>query len=134
MTFHDVFKGRKVLVTGHTGFKGSWLTQWLLELGAEVTGLALPPETDPNLFSLLGNKQYISHHEVDIRDAEAVHKVLAQAKPEIVIHMAAQPLVRLSYQEPKATWDVNVGGTVNLLESVRRVGGVRAFEIGRAHV
>ncbi len=129
MTFHDVFKGRKVLVTGHTGFKGSWLTQWLLELGAEVTGLALPPETDPNLFSLLGNKQYISHHEVDIRDAEAVHKVLAQAKPEIVIHMAAQPLVRLSYQEPKATWDVNVGGTVNLLESVRRVGGVRAFVV-----
>lgn len=97
MTFQDVYKGRRVLVTGHTGFKGSWLTQWLLELGAEVAGLALPPETNPSLFLLLGNRQHITHHEVDIRDAEAVYQVVAQARPEIVIHMAAQPLVRLSY-------------------------------------
>ena len=120
------WKGRRVLVTGHTGFKGSWLTRWLLERGADVAGLALAPETSPSLFSLLGLGERIEHHLVDVRDAEGVRRVLGGTRPEIVFHLAAQPLVRLSYREPKATWDVNVGGTVNLLEAVRLTGGVRA--------
>lgn len=124
--FKGAFKGRRVLVTGHTGFKGSWLTRWLLDLGAEVTGLALAPETDPNLFGLLGLEGAIRHHLLDIRDAEGVRRVVAEARPEVVLHLAAQPLVRLSYAEPKATWDVNVGGTVNLLEALRAEGSARA--------
>jgi CDP-glucose 4,6-dehydratase len=124
--FQGRFRNARVLVTGHTGFKGSWLTRWLLDLGAQVTGLALPPETDPSLFLLLGNRAQIDHREVDIRDFDAVRQVVAATRPEFVFHLAAQPLVRLSYREPKATWDVNVGGTVNLLEAIRQTGGVRA--------
>ena len=124
--FQGLLKGKRVLVTGHTGFKGSWLTRWLLELGAEVTGLALPPETDPSLFRVLDNRKFISHLEIDIRDAQAVQHAVATARPEIVLHLAAQPLVRLAYRQPKATWDVNVGGTVNLLEAIRQIGSVRA--------
>ena len=124
--FKGAFKGRRVLVTGHTGFKGSWLTRWLLDLGAEVTGLALAPDTDPNLFGLLGLEGAIRHHVLDIRDVEGVRRVVAEARPEVVLHLAAQPLVRLSYAEPKATWDVNVGGTVNLLEALRAEGSARA--------
>lgn len=124
--FQDAFRGRRVLVTGHTGFKGSWLTRWLLDLGADVTGLALAPDTSPSLFTLLGLQGEIRHHEVDVRDAEGLRRVVREARPEIVLHLAAQALVRMSYLEPKATWDVNVGGTVNLLEAVRQVGGVRA--------
>ena len=123
--FQDVFRGRRVLVTGHTGFKGSWLARWLLELGAEVTGLALAPDTTPSLFTLLGLKDRIRHHEVDVRDAQGLRRVVQDSRPEIVLHLAAQALVRLSYREPKATWDVNVGGTVNLLEAIRQTGGVR---------
>lgn len=124
--FQDVYRGRRVLVTGHTGFKGSWLTRWLLDLGAEVTGVALAPDTSPSLFQLLKLHDHIQHHELDVRDAERLRLVVQEARPEIVFHLAAQALVRLSYQEPKATWDVNVGGTVNLLEALRQMGGVRA--------
>lgn len=124
--FQDAFKGRRVLVTGHTGFKGSWLSRWLLELGADVAGLALPPETEPSLFPLLELHKHMAHHEMDIRDAEGVQRLVDQVRPEIVLHLAAQPLVRLSYVEPKATWDVNVGGTVNLLEALRRHGSTQA--------
>ena len=124
--FQDVFRGRRVLVTGHTGFKGSWLTRWLLDLGADVTGLALAPATSPSLFTLLGLQAEIRHHEVDVRDAQGLQRVLQESRPELVFHLAAQALVRMSYGEPKATWDVNVGGTVNLLEAIRQVGGVRA--------
>jgi len=124
--FGGFYAGRRVLVTGHTGFKGSWLTRWLLDLGAEVTGLALAPDTTPSLFRLLELEGAIGHHEVDVRDGAGVARVVAAARPEVILHLAAQPLVRLSYREPKATWDVNVGGTVNLLEAMRAAGGVRA--------
>ncbi|MFN7957754.1 MAG: CDP-glucose 4,6-dehydratase [Holophagaceae bacterium] len=123
--FGGIYRGTRVLVTGHTGFKGSWLTRWLLELGADVAGLALAPETDPALFDLLGLEGRIRHHLLDIRDAEGVEGLVAAFRPEVVFHLAAQPLVRLSYKEPRPTWDVNVLGTINLLEALRKVGSAR---------
>ncbi len=125
--FADSFRGRRVLVTGHTGFKGSWLSQWLLDLGAEVHGLSLAPDTVPALFDVLGlSKRMASHRLTDVRDAAAVQVAVAAIRPEVVFHLAAQPLVRLSYREPAATWATNVQGTVNVLEAVRAVGCVRA--------
>jgi CDP-glucose 4,6-dehydratase len=125
--FGGRFAGTRVLVTGHTGFKGSWLCEWLLGLGAEVTGIALEPDTEPSLFRLLGLERRLAGHRIlDVRDHAALLATVREARPEIVLHLAAQPLVRLSYREPKATWDVNVGGTVNLLEAVRATPGVRA--------
>lgn len=125
--FDNAFRGRRVLVTGHTGFKGSWLCQWLLDLGAEVHGLALAPDTSPALFDVLGLATHLaSHRIVDVRDATAVHAAVAAIRPEIVLHLAAQPLVRLSYREPAATWATNVQGTIHVLEALRAVGGVRA--------
>lgn len=125
--FNDSFRGRRVLVTGHTGFKGAWLSQWLLDLGAEVHGFALAPDTAPSLFDLLGLDQRLASHCIgDVRDAAAVHATVAAVQPEIVLHLAAQPLVRLSYREPAATWATNVLGTVHLLEALRVVGGVRS--------
>ncbi|WP_306598031.1 CDP-glucose 4,6-dehydratase [Geothrix sp. 21YS21S-2] len=124
--FQNIYQGRRVLITGHTGFKGAWLTRWLLSLGAEVTGLALAPETTPSLFDLLGLEDQIRHHVADIRDVQAVRLIVEEARPEIVFHLAAQALVRPSYQDPKCTWDTNVGGTVNLLEAIRLTPGVRA--------
>ncbi|MEI6566737.1 MAG: CDP-glucose 4,6-dehydratase, partial [Verrucomicrobiota bacterium] len=126
MMFQNTYQGKRVLVTGHSGFKGSWLTRWLLGLGAHVSGLALAPKTTPNLFTLLELDRGIEHHLVDIRDQGALHRVIETARPEIVFHLAAQALVRSSYLDPKETWDVNVGGTINLLEALRKVGGVRA--------
>ncbi len=115
----DFYKDKRVFVTGHTGFKGSWLCQILLNCGAEVTGYALLAPTEPNLFALagLGNKM----HSVigDIRDKEKLQKTFDEARPEIVLHLAAQPLVRESYKEPAYTYETNVMGTVNLLECVR---------------
>lgn len=113
--------GRRVLLTGHTGFKGSWLALWLLELGAQVTGLALPPETDPSLFTQLQLEQRLDHRLGDIRDAEVLAELVAQTRPEIVLHLAAQPLVRRSYAQPTATWAANVMGTIHLLEALRRL-------------
>jgi CDP-glucose 4,6-dehydratase len=124
--FGGAYRGARVLVTGHTGFKGSWLCQWLLDLGAEVSGLALAPETAPHLFGMLGLEQRIHHHLVDVRDADGILAVVRRAEPEFVFHLAAQPLVRRSYVEPKATFDINVGGTVNLLEAVRATPSVRS--------
>ena len=123
--FQNIFQGKRVLITGHTGFKGAWLTQWLLNLGARVTGLALSPATTPNLFTLLDLDKDIEHHLTDVRDQGALRRVIEGARPEIVFHLAAQALVRASYLDPKETWDINVGGTVNLLEALRQVGGVR---------
>ena len=100
--FGGFYAGRRVLVTGHTGFKGSWLTRWLLDLGAEVTGLALAPDTTPSLFRLLELEGAIGHHEVDVRDGAGVARVVAAARPEVILHLAAQPLVRLSYRETDA--------------------------------
>ena len=117
----DCYRGKRVFVTGHTGFKGSWLCEWLLSLGAEVHGFALEPPTDPALFDQLGLAERIASHTIgDIRDRETLAKAVAAADPDFVFHLAAQPLVRLSYREPVETFDTNVMGTVNLLDAVRQ--------------
>jgi len=127
--FNDFFKGRSVLVTGHTGIKGSWLALWLHKLGAEVTGLALPPNSEPSHFELIGLKDLVNHIEGDIRDLETVQKAFDLAKPEIIFHLAAQPLVRDSYDDPKTTFDTNIGGTVNVLEAIRHCPTVKSAVI-----
>jgi CDP-glucose 4,6-dehydratase len=118
--------GRRVLLTGHTGFKGSWLSLWLQALGAEVQGLALAPPTTPSLFEAAGVAERMRSTLGDIRDLETVRGCMAAFRPEIVIHMAAQPLVRLSYTEPVATYATNVMGTVHVLEAARATDSVRA--------
>lgn len=118
--------GRRVFLTGHTGFKGSWLSLWLQSLGAELTGYALPPSTQPNLFDLARVNEGMSSVEGDIRDLQYLIRVMQNAQPEIVIHMAAQPLVRYSYQNPVETYSTNIMGTVHLLEAVRATPSVRA--------
>lgn len=123
------FKGKRAFVTGHTGFKGSWLSLWLSRLGAKVTGYALPPETEPNLFTLAKLGRVVRHVEGDVRDWERLYTTLHDAEPDLVFHLAAQPLVRRSHREPKATFDVNVGGTTNILEAVRLTPSVRSVVI-----
>ncbi len=122
----NFFRGRRVFITGHTGFKGSWLTLWLLRHGALVSGFSLDVPTSPSLFETLGLAAEIQHFTGDLRDVEYLATVLESVQPEIVFHLAAQPLVRRAYQNPKETFDVNVGGTVNLLEAVRQIESVRA--------
>ena len=119
--------GRRVLVTGHTGFKGSWLCLWLQHLGARVHGLALDPPTQPALFEVARVAQGLaSDHRIDVRDADAVRRCVSGCEPELVLHLAAQPLVRASYVDPVGTYATNVMGTLHLLEAVRRTGSVRA--------
>lgn len=120
------WKGKKVFLTGHTGFKGSWLSIWLNALGAEVTGYALEPPTEPSLFKTAGVDGLLVSVIADVRDLERLQAEMAQAAPEIVIHMAAQPLVRDSYKLPVETYAINVMGTVYLLEAVRCTPSVRA--------
>ena len=115
------WSGRRVLLTGHTGFKGSWLALWLLELGAKVTGFALAPETNPSLFAQLELERRLQHRLGDIRDAALLNDLVAETRPELVLHLAAQPLVRRSYAEPTATWATNVMGTIHMLEALRRL-------------
>lgn len=117
--------GRRVFLTGHTGFKGAWTALWLQALGAEVTGYALAPPTDPSLFALARVRERLDHVEADIRDAPRLESALRGASPEIVLHFAAQSLVRRSFREPVATYETNVIGTANLLEAVRRLPSVR---------
>lgn len=121
--FGGVYHGRRVLVTGHTGFKGSWLVLWLHQLGARVSGLALPAQGAPNHSRLL--RLPLAEALVDVRDAALVRSALQRFEPEVVFHLAAQPLVRRSYREPAATFDTNVMGLVNLLEAVRATPSVR---------
>ncbi|MGH9500209.1 MAG: NAD-dependent epimerase/dehydratase family protein, partial [Terriglobales bacterium] len=112
MDFENVFANKRIFITGHTGFKGSWLAAWLKLLGGEVTGYALPPDPGEAHFGLLGLSSRIDHIEADIRNAERLSEALGDAAPEFVFHLAAQPLVRRSYVEPKVTFDTNVGGSV----------------------
>ncbi len=117
--FGGVFCGARVFVTGHTGFKGSWLSEWLLSLGAHVTGYALDPDTEPSLFKQLGLAERLNHHVGDIRSPQGVRDVLVASQPDFVFHLAAQPLVRRSYRDAAYTWETNVLGTVHVLEALR---------------
>lgn len=121
------WQNKRVLVTGHTGFKGSWLTLWLQSMGANVCGIALAPPTAPALFELLDLAAHMEHNVVDIRHYESVFEVMSTFQPEIIFHMAAQPLVRLSYHQPVETYATNVMGTVHVLEAARHVGSVKAI-------
>lgn len=125
--FRAAFAGKRVLVTGDTGFKGSWLCLWLHQLGAQVLGYALPPEGPDDHFKLLGLDNMIEHVDGNILDCAALNAVFARFEPEVVFHLAAQPLVRYSYDEPKLTFDTNVAGSVNVLEAVRASVSVKAF-------
>lgn len=116
------YAGRRVFVTGHTGFKGAWLTRWLLDLGAEVTGYALAPDTSPSLFDQLGLASHIRHHVADVRDLPRLTAAVAECAPDVVFHLAAQPLVRRSYDEPVLTLETNVMGTAHVLEAIRSTG------------
>ena len=116
----DFWRGKKVLLTGHTGFKGSWLGLWLSELGAEVTGIGLKPDTEPNLFRKLQLEDRLHrHHIADIRDFQTLTAIVESTQPEVVMHLAAQPLVRRSYTDPLGTWATNVQGTLHLLEALK---------------
>ena len=123
----EFYGNKKVLITGHTGFKGSWLTRILTLSGAEVTGYSLTPPTDPSLFEIAGLEDTIKSVVGDIRDLEHLSHVFEETRPEIVFHLAAQPIVRESYKEPVYTYETNVMGTVNVLECVRRTESVRSF-------
>lgn len=128
--FGNVFAGKRVFITGHTGFKGAWLTTWLRRLGAEVTGFslpnaALPPELQPTLFRVLGLEKQMRHIEGDITDFASLARELNAAKPDMVFHLAAQALVSHSYCDPRRTFEVNIGGTINLLEAIRHSDSVK---------
>ena len=123
--FANQYQNRRVLVTGHTGFKGSWLTLWLQSLGAHISGIALPPETDPSHWDLLSLD--INSMMMDIRDVDSVQQAVTNAQPEIVFHLAAQPLVRRSYRAPLETWSTNVMGTANILDACRQQPSVKAI-------
>lgn len=123
----NFYKGKRVLITGNTGFKGSWITQMLLLMGADVTGIALEPVTNPNLYELLDQRQNINEYIGDIRDYDRLFSIFKDEKPEVVFHLAAQPIVLESYRNPRYTYDVNVMGTVNVCECIRNTDCVRSF-------
>ena len=123
----DFWNKKNVFITGHTGFKGSWLCLWLTSMGAKVTGYALAPPTEPSLFDLCRIDDLIHSIRGDVRNFDFLYESISKAKPEIIIHMAAQPLVRVSYVEPVETYDINVMGTINVLEAARSAKGLRAF-------
>lgn len=119
MVNSSFWSGKKVFLTGHTGFKGSWLSFWLLQMGSEVKGLSLAPNTRPALFEQLGLSSHLSHHIGDIRDGELVSRLIKDWQPDVIFHLAAQPLVRRSYIESVETWNINVMGTIHVLEALK---------------
>ncbi|MBA4320072.1 MAG: CDP-glucose 4,6-dehydratase [Flavobacterium sp.] len=125
----EFFKNKKILITGHTGFKGSWLGQILLNWRANVTGIALKPSVSPNLFNLLNIKKKINNYFADIRNFKKIKEIIFKEKPEIVFHLAAQPLVRDSYDDPLYTFETNIIGTANVLQAIKEVGGVKSAVI-----
>jgi CDP-glucose 4,6-dehydratase len=127
--FNNIYQGRRVLITGHTGFKGSWLALWLQKLGAEIVGYALEPPTQPNLFDICFIDRTTTSIMADIRNISELQEVMIQYQPEIVFHLAAQALVRASYQYPQETYSTNIMGTANLLEACRRTSSVRTIII-----
>ncbi|MBP3526261.1 MAG: GDP-mannose 4,6-dehydratase, partial [Opitutales bacterium] len=128
MAFGGVFNGKRVLVTGHAGFKGSWLSLWLNALGAKVCGYSLLPDTEFSAYREAGVGEILECEKIaDIRDSEELESFFRKARPEIVFHLAAQPLVRLSYSEPKLTYETNVLGTLNVFEAARKCGSVAAL-------
>jgi len=129
MLAREFWRDRSVVVTGHTGFKGGWLVTWLLDLGARVTGYALTPHTTPSYFVRCGLAERVTSHVADVRDAEALQGALATARPSVVFHLAAQPIVRLSYRAPLETISINVLGTATLLEAIRHTPSVEAVVV-----
>ncbi len=129
MSLHSFYKNKKVLITGHTGFKGSWFTEILLLMGAHVSGISLVPTSTPNLFTLLGLEKRCSSYIADIRNREEMLRIISKEKPEIIFHLAAQPIVRTSYDDPLGTISTNVNGTANILDVVREVGFVKSVVI-----
>ena len=125
--FGNTYKNKTVLITGHTGFKGSWLAIWLKELGANIIGYSLDPPSEPNNFEATRLQEKITHVHGDIRDLDYLLATFKKYQPEFIFHLAAQPLVRLSYQEPKITFDTNIGGTVNVFEAVRKTTAVKVL-------
>jgi CDP-glucose 4,6-dehydratase len=125
--FDSIYKDKTILITGHTGFKGSWLAIWLKELGADVVGYSLAPPSEPNNFEATKLRQRITDIHEDIRDLDRLMEIFKKHQPEFVFHLAAQPLVRLSYDEPKMTFDTNVAGTVNVFEAVRKTPSVKVL-------
>ncbi len=123
----EFYKGKKVLITGHTGFKGSWMCKILIGAGAKVTGYSLEPPTNPSVFDEAGIAAEINHVVGDIRDREKLMKLFEEVQPEIVFHLAAQPIVRESYKDPVGTYETNVMGTVNICEAVRQTPSVKSF-------
>jgi CDP-glucose 4,6-dehydratase len=129
MSLQQTYDGRRVLVTGHTGFKGAWLAEWLTRLGSEVTGYALDAPTTPNLFAAVGLERRIRHVVADVRDADRVAAEVAAARPSVIFHLAAQAIVRTAYAQPRETFETNVMGTVNVLEAARACDSVQAVVV-----
>ena len=126
MSFQNIYRGKKVLITGHTGFKGSWMAIWLKELGAEVYGYALAPQSEMDNFVICKLTNEINHKEGDVRDGSSLKTYFQEVQPDFAFHLAAQPLVLLSYQDPVGTFDTNLMGTVNFWEAVRATSSVKA--------
>lgn len=126
MSFQNIYQGKKVLITGHTGFKGSWMAIWLKELGAEVYGYALAPQSEMDNFVICNLEKQINHYEGDVRDGKKLSDYFQEVQPDFAFHLAAQPLVLLSYQDPVGTFDTNLMGTVNFWEAVRATPSVKA--------
>ncbi|WP_316796880.1 CDP-glucose 4,6-dehydratase [Pedobacter agri] len=126
MSLQDIYRGKKVLITGHTGFKGSWMAIWLKELGADVYGYALAPQSEMDNFVICDLEKQINHCEGDVRDGNKLKDYFQQVQPDFAFHLAAQPLVLLSYQDPLGTFDTNLMGTVNFWEAVRATPSVKA--------